>query len=115
MNNLPRSLALGNEFPHGAEVLSAVTGGASVRKDDRTLLAKDLLGTYTIRLRLAQGRGTATQIADLTYLVAKLREHIEEAADIWYVHRQDGVKFHVFECSRSGMALGCLKSNFSVA
>jgi hypothetical protein len=115
MNNLPRSLTLEGEFPHRAEVLSAVAGGASVRKDDRTLLAKDLLGTYTIRLRLAQGRGTATQIADLTYLVAKLREHTEEAADVWYVHRQDGVKFHVFECNKGGMALGCLKGNFSVA
>jgi hypothetical protein len=106
---------LENEFPHRAEVLSAVTGGASVRKDERLLLVEDLLGTYTIRLRLAQGHGTATQIADMTYLVANLREHAEEAADVWYVHGQDGVRFHVFECSNSGMALGCLKGNFSLA
>jgi hypothetical protein len=115
MTDTPRCLASPTDFPHRAELVAAVANGAMVRKDSRALSVGSLVGTYTIRLKTAQSHGTRTQISDLTFLVDNLQGHIDRNADVWYVHTGQGTKFHLFECSDNGIALGCLHAGVAVA
>jgi len=114
MTDTPRCLASSTDFPHRAELVAAVANGSTVRKDSRALSVGSLFGTYTIRLKIAQSHGTSAQISELTFLVNNLQRHIDRNADVWYVHGGDGTKFHLFECSDNGIALGCLHGGVAV-
>jgi hypothetical protein len=85
----------------------AIDAGASVRKDERQLMVDRLIGTYAIRLRLAQAQGQPAK-DDLALLVGNLRECGGVAVAVWYVHVVRGVRFMVLESAEDGRFLGCL-------
>jgi hypothetical protein len=115
MSEAPRCLVSEADFPHREELAAAIANGSSIRKDVRALSAENLLGTYAIRLKIAQDHGNAEQISDLAFLVSKLQSRANRGAEAWYIHSVDGTRFQVFECSDSGDALGCLKGDIEIA
>lgn len=110
MSDKPLSLTSGERFLHKAELIAAIEAGASIRKDDRQLMVSRLLGTYAIRLRLAQAQGAPAQ-DDLAYLVNNLRGCEDVAVAAWYIHAAGGVRFFVLEGAEDGRLLGCLKGS----
>src|SRR5690348_4993451 len=60
MMDSPSSITAQEPFPHKAEVAHALATGAHVRRDEREIFTDRLLGTYQIRLRIAQDVKPAT-------------------------------------------------------
>ncbi|ULU25746.1 hypothetical protein [Dyella terrae] len=107
MSDIPQCLTSDQPFPHKAELMAAIDAGASVRKDERQLMVGRLIGTYEIRLRLAQAQGQPAK-DDLALLVDNLRDCENVAVAVWYIHSAGGVRFIVVEGAEDGRFLGCL-------
>lgn len=121
MNEFPRCLKSEVEFHYKQEVITALEAGASLRKDNRQLVASDLLGTYQIRLNIANDFSnqksnepiTLQYIQALTELVKNLGSNPTENVAAWYVRLSDGDRYWLFENEKSGLAFGCLHSETS--
>jgi|SRR6185312_2988506 hypothetical protein len=113
---IPDCLTKSAEFPHKADVLAALNNGATLRRDERSLPADRLLGTYQIRLRIAQEiapRESEAQLQaqaalDMAFLVSQLRQQQTALVTIWYVRATDNSKFVLMENAQTSEALGCL-------
>jgi hypothetical protein len=95
-------------------LVAAIDAGASVRKDERQLMADRLIGAYAIRLRLAQAEGQPAK-EDLALLIDNLRECEDVAVAAWYVHAVRGVRFTLLESAEGGRFLGCLLGGVEIS
>jgi hypothetical protein len=113
---IPDCLTKPTEFPHKAEVLAALNNGAVLRRAEGSVQADRLLGTYQIRLRIAQElvpRESEAQLQaqaalDMTFLVSQLRQQQTALVTIWFVHAAENSKFVLMENAQTSEALGCL-------
>jgi hypothetical protein len=103
-------------FPHRAEILDAIAHGASVRMDERTIQARDHIGTFNIRLRIAEDPAIARQDAQALQSAADIRlflEHLSRAPDAptraWFINTQSGERYVLIEDAVSHVPLGCFK------
>lgn len=121
MSEYPSCLKSEVEFHYKQEVITALEVGASLRKDDRQLVAGDLWGTYQIRLNIANDSSnqksndpnTSQYILALTELVKNLGSNPTEIVAVWYVRLNDGGRYWLFENEKSGLAFGCLYGKVS--
>jgi hypothetical protein len=75
-----------------------------------------LLGTYQIRLQIAQDVKHSPQapqqqdhaVEDLGFLVKRLSQYPEATVTIWYIHALNGARYVVMENVQSKAAIGCL-------
>jgi hypothetical protein len=123
MTTNPACVSEPDPFPHKAEVVAALAAGAHVRRDERQLISKSLLGTYQIRLNIAQRIKPSTQqaqpheqaIQDLSFLVSRLSQYPDAPIAIWYIHALSGARYVLMENTQSNVAMGCIavSSNYS--
>jgi hypothetical protein len=116
MTSVPTCVNESDPFPHKSEVAAALAAGAHVRRDERELASSSLLGTYQIRLQIAQSVKHSTQAAqqqdsaveDLGFLVNRLSQCPEATIAVWYIHALNGVRYIVMENAQSKAAMGCI-------
>ena len=113
MTTSPACVSKPDQFPHKAEVAAALAAGAHVRRDERELVSNSLLGTYQIRLQIAQNLESLTQhqeqtTEDLGFLVSRLSQYPEAPITIWYIHTLNGARYVLMENAQSNVAMGCI-------
>ena len=113
MMDSPASITGQIQFPHKAEVASALAAGAHVRRDERDLVASALVGAYQIRLRIAQDVKPANEHTrqaeqDLSFLVGRLGQHPNVRVVVWYIHAPNGVRYTLMEAEQPAIPLGCI-------
>ena len=109
----PSSITAQEPFPHKAEVAHALATGAHVRRDEREIFTDRLLGTYQIRLRIAQDVKPATEhtqqaVQDLSFLIGRLGQNPNVRAVVWYIHAANGARYTLIEAAQSAIPLGCI-------
>lgn len=113
---IPDCLTKSADFPHKADVLAALNNGAVLRRGEGLVRADRLLGTYQMRLRIAQElapRESEAQLQaqaafDMAFLVSQLRQQETAMVTIWFVHAAENSKFVLMENTQTSEALGCL-------
>ena len=113
MTTSPACISEPDQFPHKAKVTAALAAGAHVRRDERELVSISLLGTYQIRLKIAQNLEPSTphqeQAAeDLGFLVSRLSQYPKAPITIWYIHALNGARYVLMENAQSNVAMGCI-------
>jgi hypothetical protein len=116
MTTSPACVSESDQFPHKAEVAAALAAGAHVRRDERELVSNSLLGTYQIRLQIAQNLKPLTEqaqhqeqaINDLGFLVGRLSQHPEAPIAVWYIHALSGARYVLMENAQSNVTMGCI-------
>jgi len=113
MTTSPSCISESDQFPHKAEVAAALAAGADVRRDERELVSSSLLGTYQIRLQIAQNLGSSTPhheqtTKDLGFLVSRLSQYPEAPITVWYIHALSGARYVLMENAQSNVAMGCI-------
>ena len=109
----PASINGQAQFPHKADVAAALAAGAHARRDEREIFTDALLGTYQIRLGIAQGIQPANErtqqaVDDLGFLVGQLGQHPNVRVAIWYIHAPNGTRYTLMEAEPSATPLGCI-------
>jgi hypothetical protein len=118
MNAQPQSLHAEVPFPYKHEIIAALANGATCSKYDRHLLAGRLLGTYQIRLNIAQDPKindnlplSANAIArDLTTIVKNLSVDPATEVSVYSIRFADHAVYQLFEYAHDGGYIGCLRS-----
>ena len=116
MKITPACVNESDPFPHKAEVAAALAAGAHVRRDERVLVSSSLLGTYQIRLRIAQSiklpadqaQQQIQAIEDLSFLVSRLSEYPDATVTGWYIHALNGAHYVLMENAQSKAVMGCI-------
>ena len=116
MTSAPACVNESDPFPHKSEVAAALAAGANVRRDERELISSSLLGTYQIRLQIAEGLKLSAQeaqqqdraVEDLRFLVNRLSQYPEATITVWYINATNGARYVLMENSQSKAAIGCI-------
>jgi hypothetical protein len=116
MAELPQCLIQGREFAYRQEILSELAAGATLRLDSRRFAADELIGTYKIRLRIANNASqndpspeVQGSVRDMTTLVENLGKIAASEVVAYYVLVEDGRSYHLFVDAESDSVVGCLK------
>ena len=114
----PRSLESEALFPYKGEIIAALAAGARLRKAERRLLAGQLVGTYQIRLHIAQDPKINDAISpaensvarDLATIVENLSVDPATEISAFSIRNEDGTAYFLFEYEKSGGYVGCLRA-----
>lgn len=106
------------EFPYREEIALALGAGAECRKDDRSLVAGKLSGTYKIRLAIAcdpnaPGVYEADNFVARDYdtMVRNLSSRPNATVAVYYIGpTQKGVLYFLTEFEDTGSYVGCFRS-----
>ena len=116
MNALPNCLVASVSLPYRDEILSAIAHGANVRGDERTVQARDHIGTFSIRLRIAEDPAITEQSEQISQSAADIRRFLEllaqapdTATRAWFINARDGDRYVLIEDAVSHEPLGCFK------
>jgi hypothetical protein len=114
----PRSLLGDASFPHKHELQAAIRSGATMRREERTIVAESHFGTFRIRLNIARdpqitkGQETiaASAALDMEFFLRCLEKDLTAVTRAWHVRGANGERFTLIENEATGEPLGCLYS-----
>jgi len=114
--SLPRCLESEVPFEHKAEVLLALQAGASIRREERLVVAESHFATYGVRIGLAKDsrlikgfeRQAASAAEDMSLFLARLQRDLSALTRAWHVAAPSGERFTIIENEATSEFLGCL-------
>jgi hypothetical protein len=114
--SLPRCLQSEEPFEHKAEVLCALQAGASIRREERLVVAESHSAVYGVRIGLAKDsrlikgheRQAASAVEDMSLFLARLQRNLSALTRAWHTSAPSGERFTIVENEATSELLGCL-------